>query len=540
MKFQRTVVRNNTPNIVVLDGAGGRHRRLPPLEQRDFGDLDGFDLSAATRSGQVSTWKEPSTASFERIGGTLVLGGLVLAALAAVIDDIHPPGVSPDAWQRLVWIAAATIVTLLVFTQVVHGIRSMREVLYCLREHLSLICVLGICFGIPAASIFFFGGGQSLLDGAPSVGLFKRLLQLGFITTASLLPVLLYFFFDHLKSRMILLRIYRDLFRFERRLKTRGEIEAKYGFQLREVYGPERRGRRRLEPGSRWPVLVCAFVVTMGWLAIYLPVGDPGSMTDASIREALAPRPTAPTFAFLGAYFFAMQLISRRYSRGDLKPKVYGYITIRIITVVILSWVLEVISGNESGWTPALAFFAGIVPEEFLTLLREQLALSKRWIGRIVWEREKHPLTKLEGIDLYDRSRLEQEGIVNIEALAHHELINLVLVTRIPVPQLVDWFDQAILYLHTGHDPKDSTRRRLRRFGIRTATDLLVAWKAAEARKELAEFKNLLGRAHEGPARLEVIRDTLLDDEWLGQLKNWRLELQPRELRIAAAPKQAA
>ncbi len=37
-----------------------------------------------------------------------------------------------------------------------------------------------------------------------------------------------------------------------------------------------------------------------------------------------------------------------------------------------------------------------------------------------------------------------------MEGLAHHDLIELLLQTRIPAPRLVDWTDQAILYLHVG------------------------------------------------------------------------------------------
>ena len=63
---------------------------------------------------------------------------------------------------------------------------------------------------------------------------------------------------------------------------------------------------------------------------------------------------------------------------------------------------------------------------------------------------ERDPLTNLEGIDLYDRARLLDEGVSNVEGLAHHDLIELMLQTRIPAPRLVDWIDQAILYLHVG------------------------------------------------------------------------------------------
>ena len=86
------------------------------------------------------------------------------------------------------------------------------------------------------------------------------------------------------------------------------------------------------------------------------------------------------------------------------------------------------------------------------------------------------PLTDLEGIDLYDRTRLGSEGVTNIEALAHHDLIDLMLATRIPVPRLVDWTDQAILRLHVSTEDL----KILRRYGIRTASDLEYAESRAE------------------------------------------------------------
>lgn len=58
-------------------------------------------------------------------------------------------------------------------------------------------------------------------------------------------------------------------------------------------------------------------------------------------------------------------------------------------------------------------------------------------------------MTKPEGINLYHRARLMEEGVENIENLAHHDLVDLILRTRIPVSVLIDWVDQAILYLHT-------------------------------------------------------------------------------------------
>jgi hypothetical protein len=101
----------------------------------------------------------------------------------------------------------------------------------------------------------------------------------------------------------------------------------------------------------------------------------------------------------------------------------------------------------------------------------------------------KHPITELEGISLYDQARLSEEGVENVETLAHHNMIELMLRSGIPVARLVDLMDQAILYLHTtgivtepGPDDKNKSPMRgidiLRNEGIRTATDLLAVEKS--------------------------------------------------------------
>lgn len=99
--------------------------------------------------------------------------------------------------------------------------------------------------------------------------------------------------------------------------------------------------------------------------------------------------------------------------------------------------------------------------------------------------------------------------------------------------------DQAILYLHIigndtveGHQP---AREKLREYGIRTATDLLACWQAADDRKELNEFKQLLGASK--PYRLEVVRDALLDDEWLERVQDWRNDDARKTKTINAAPR---
>ena len=529
-------IRNDTPHELVLQGALEQPLVLAPLEQRQFNEeeIDGFDLAEASRAGLVTHWTSPPSELVEKILGIVFALGFVAVIPTAIIAGIDRPAWFPIgiSWKPTVWITSSSLFLLIIGLYLIKETRSLRLVMRFLAQSLSLIVILTIGLGLPAATVYFFGGGRTLLAD-PSPKLFARLLQVGFIAIAALLPVLLFFLFDRFQLNTLRTRLYRDLFRLDRELNTRSEIDTKYGSQIREAYGPEDEGRGRIARGTRWPVLVCAFVVTIGWLAAFSPVGD---IDPALLQKPLFPVRSALTFGFLGAYFFGLQLIARRYARGDLKPKAYSYIMIRVLIVVVLSLVLDVLS-TDSKVVFVTAFLIGIVPDEFFTFVKE--SFRGQTVSRLTPESEKHPLTRLEGIDLYDRARLEQEGIVNVESFAHHDLINLVLETQIPVPRLVDWMDQAILYLHVIQmdttDGQQPAREKLRQYGIRTATDLLACWKAAEDRKELESFKQLLGATK--PYRLEVIRDALLDDEWLERVQDWRNDDRRKPLIIAAAPK---
>jgi hypothetical protein len=523
----QSTIRNDTPSFLQIDGVEGRRITLSPLEQRRLDSVAGFDFSEAEREGTLSHWREPPRGIVETAIGTAFASGVMIVIVCAALSGDPKGGMSHDAWNRLIWISGAALLVAIVGGVVIYQTRSFHLVLRFIVQGLSLLAILGIGLGLPVATVNFFCDGKTLLAGN-SPELFARMLQVAFIATASLLPALLFFLFDRFQLSTVRQRLYRDLFRLDRTLKTRAEIDARYGSQIREAFGPEEDGRGRLAPGTRWPVLLCAFVITLGWLMALRPIGK---IEPAALANPLGATPSAWTFGFLGAYFFGLQLIARRYARGELKPKVYGYVTVRILTVAVLSWVLEILFGADSTLKLVLAFLTGILPDEFFTLLRERF--RGRRTAKLVPEPEKHPLTRLEGIDLYDRARLEQEGIVNVEGLAHHDLIQLVLEASVPVPRLVDWMDQAILYLHVVQDSDSSAHQTLRQYGIRTATDLLTCWNAAEARHEVDQFKKLLG-GDGPPFRLEVIRDTLRDDEWLNRVQDWRKDAPPGDVLVNA------
>ncbi len=244
-------------------------------------------------------------------------------------------------------------------------------------------------------------------------------------------------------------------------------------------------------------------------------------------------------YAFLGAYVFTLFHVIRGYQRRDLHPKSYNTVVVRILGAYVMALVVSVVWDGPGA--EVMMFFVGFMPQSALVWLREKLSQRHGLWGAVPLE-ELAPLTELEGIDLYDRTRLAEEGVNNIEALAHADIVDLMSSTRIAAAELVDWADQAILYLRVGGDAAPAQERRqkrsrrraqrrdrddaahpgsnrrthaepvhLRRYGIRTATDLLQAYDQAIRRgggdhvKEQAEVE-ALRTALELPSKPETLR----------------------------------
>lgn len=470
------------------------------------------------------------------------------------------PGLKIVLWGIVPAVAAVSgVVAALVF-----GL-GLTTVLRVFQQGFTLFLVLATGGGLSAGVIYYFGGGQQLLSEEPALSLLGRLLQFTFIAVASLLPALLYFLFDRHRLGTLRTHFEQQIFRFDPTVKTLADVHAKYGSQLDELYGRDpTTAKGRHIPGTRWPIWVCTLVITMGWI-VTLPPAEVGleASTSPSISAFLYPDHSAIAFGFLGAYYFAIFSVSRRYTRGDLQPKAYSHIVVRIFIVFIMAWVIETVVGAHDSMF-ALIFLIGVMPETFWTVFNE--FVRNQLLGPVIHSlKERDPLTNLEGIDPYDRARLAEEGVTNIESLAHHDLIDLILTTRIPVPRLVDWLDQAILYLHLPNDwypfplnvkhesneVEDTStlsggenvttpltmRQRLKTYGIRTATDFLRAYHAAEGRNNLKSLFCILDEREdhieeEKASRIQVLYDTLLDDEWLSYIRHWRRSIEIEEATI--------
>jgi hypothetical protein len=428
-------------------------------------------------------------------------------------------------------------------------------------QALYLFIVLVVGVGMPVAAVWAGGDMDTVWDSAlngtdleqerATLTLLGRGIQTVFIVVVTLLPGLLFFLFNRYRLSTLEDEFTRQIFRLDRSVRTRGALHAKYGHLIDEAYGRSPQGVRlgRLQPGTRLPVIIATVIFALGWIVVLLNAEVDVVLVREGLRSLLAPWQSATAFAFLGAYVFLLQAALRAYLRGDLKPKFYSYAALRVVVVVVFAWVLDLmIPSDDTTGLLVTAFVIGMVPDTFLLRLRE--FVRDRKLGQLV---EEHPLTRLEGIDIYDRTRLEQEGVTNVEALAHSNLAELMLQTRIPAGRLVDWVDQAQLYLHlppvasakenverSEDDETDDSDRRcnegdyrcaLRARGIRTASDLIVAWRNGRNGCDTEALAAALGLERDGALVLHTVVDSIADEEWAVQILNWHVPHKEHTLR---------
>jgi hypothetical protein len=523
-------VRNMSPKNVTIC-CGDVPVLLPPL-----GECAIEDQSVRARLEQLwpqaSPYLERDQESADKDEAKAVVVGVTfwIALIGSFVVASMTDGLLPVVGYLAVCVVGAVVVSHVVAKSHSSGLAARW-----VREKVALVLVLTLGFGIPATVLLFATQLFDQLRRSPGDALDAplnrvvtfRLVQVVFLGIATTFPALLYFLFDRQNTATLRTRFLLAVFRLDRRIETARDWQAKYGRQADEAFGCH--GEARLLRAHQAPVVVVTIVLALGWVLSFLNLdavsvdGRGEMLAGGSLLQLFEPERGMVAFGFLGAYFFGVNTILRSYLRGDLRPKAYSQITARILIVVVLSSLVAITTFGDNTAVLAVAFFAGIVPD---TVLQGIWEITRKHIPSVHFD-EEHPLTELEGIDLYDRTRLEQEGVTNVESLAHCDLVDLLLQTRIPPGRLVDWVDQAILYLHVGGD--DATWRRLRAMGVRTATDLL-----ANAKPHSTSVLKGLGVAcnEVAGARLTVLLAAIADDEWVEQLQHWRANEAPESLTI--------
>lgn len=317
-----------------------------------------------------------------------------------------------------------------------------------------------------------------------------------------------------------------------------------------------------LSPNVLLPLTLATILIGLGWLLV-LPPLPPANSNEAggAANLMLYTGVTPVSFAFLGAYFFSLQMLFRRFVLNDLRPSAYIAVIQRIVLSVIAVWVFLTISerdfatllGREdplsaaatlagssvrdNGIAPTtmiFAFLIGVFPGilwDFLLVVLAKVTFAEKYFRKMTPEM---PLGLLDGLTIFHESRLEEEDIENVPNMASVDIVQLLLSTRFAPNRVIDWVDQAILYTALGPEggPKKGTplRDALRRHGIRTASGLIAAYKHAgkEPRErnddgqDVEAFLAILDGEGRSPVRSLV--DTLETNPNLHLITAWQSE----------------
>jgi hypothetical protein len=282
------------------------------------------------------------------------------------------------------------------------------------------------------------------------------------------------------------------------------------------------------------PVMLSTILIALGWLVTLPPAQAPDTVTSASTwARAIEPTATPVTLAFLGAYFFSLQMLFRRYVRSDLGGSAYVAVAMRIVLAVIGTWVVMVASLQlglaTQGQLLVIGFVIGVFPQVAWQIIQAAFRKVTNFT-RLKSMESDLPLSDLDGLTVWHEARLEEEDIENIPNMATTDLVELFINTRFPPERIIDWVDQAILYTQIGANDK-GFRDELRLHGIRTATSFLEVSAERTRQKEKPTASTISSaNAMEFYPSLEAALST---NSNLALVQCWR-EMSPTQPRLRA------
>lgn len=281
------------------------------------------------------------------------------------------------------------------------------------------------------------------------------------------------------------------------------------------------------------PLRMVTVIYLIGWLSVLLPNGLSGGQTAYGIASvtaliskgvggyvaALIANLNPVSAAFVGAYLFSVQSLSRRYLRSDFKPTAVTQASLRVVTAWIVALLLVALPAKEiykdlsDDWLKVLGFFAGVFSLQVLGWIWDLTLRTIPGIRASFSGVANAELSDLDGLDSWHQDRLDEAGINYVRGLATADFLDLLISVRLPCETLVDWVDQAILRMHLN---QETWKRLHQQTPIRTATDLLDATRGPNDHRTVL-IKVMDKQAGAGSADAAAFADTL--DPLLGALE---------------------
>jgi hypothetical protein len=153
---------------------------------------------------------------------------------------------------------------------------------------------------------------------------------------------------------------------------------------------------------------------------------------------------------FIGAYVYLLLLLTDRARQRDITAGIAIWAATMPVLGPLMGGVaaLLLVSGaglpeGSSFTRDAVFFVAGMLPRQFATFV--QTGVSKMFQSGATVTVRTLPLATLRGVGPNVESRLEEEGIHDVSALAYASPHQLMRATTYAPRQIVDWIDEALL-----------------------------------------------------------------------------------------------
>lgn len=216
------------------------------------------------------------------------------------------------------------------------------------------------------------------------------------------------------------------------------------------------------------PIAVNLCFLVILWGAVLFPHGvggildrlTTGGQLDVSLDRVLqrvAAEAMVENWVFLGAYFYALTTMIRRWMQSDLTTNVLWKLNVRFAITVLIGLLLTALTqdlgGREApaGWVLTVAFMSGLIPDVFLRWMAQQ---SKQLVGGgkvdIGLFSPSNLQRKITGMSFWQADRLAEEGIESVQDLAMKDITDLIIRTRFDPALLFSWVDRALLWNQAG------------------------------------------------------------------------------------------
>jgi hypothetical protein len=232
-----------------------------------------------------------------------------------------------------------------------------------------------------------------------------------------------------------------------------------------------------------------------------------------------------PAAGFLGSVLVVLPHLFLRTIRSDLQSRTFLHMTIRLVVAPFLAVPVGYLTGlaADRGIVLIVAFGTGLFPD------RAFMWFSQQWNRLLSAQddaRQSLPLRCLHGIQPDDELRLWQEGITDAQHLATENVVTLLINTAYPLGRIIDWKDQAFLFVYVG-----SEMDKWRHLSVRGAMDVLGLAPRYYSQARYEQIRAALAtELHTPEPVIERLINTVFNDPRVHQLWEFLRRTYPAKL----------